>query len=372
MRVGILTFCKANYGSVLQAYALQKVLARLGCEPIMIDYFDPIKGLRNRPLHQKIKHLAWTIVRKPIQDKQRKKRTVAFKHEYLAQTGTSFRDASSLHTSPPRFDAYIVGSDQVWNPFNTNDTMGTYFLSFAPAGAKRISYAASFGIEKLPDTCRESHRDYLAGIDSISVRELHGRRIVKELTGRDAELVLDPTLLLTRSDWESIAAPDTAAQPYVLCYYMPGDRQVTNAIGRIADHIAKRRGWRVVCIGQKEYMRLIPFSNSRFGAGPAEFVGLFRDASYVVTNSFHGTAFAVAFGKPFHVPVNKMTRGKKRLSSRIESLLTQLDLDSRLLTSGSPLPNAEEFQLDFQEAHSLLDEKRTKSIAFLRNALERR
>ncbi len=371
MRVGLLTFCHNNYGAILQAYALLETLSRLECRAELIDYHDPLKGLRNRPLRQKAKHVGWAVVRKLIlQDKKRKKRTVAFKHEYLPKGDTSFRDAPSLHASPPHCDAYIVGSDQVWNPLNTHDLAGTYFLSFAPAGAKRISYAASFGIEKLPDACRDNYRKHILGMDSISVRELQGRRIVKELTGRDAELALDPTLLLTPDDWETIAAPDETGEPYVLCYHMPGDRKVTGAINRIAEHIAAKRGWRVIGIGHKEYMRLKPSSSSRFGTGPTEFVRLFKNASYVVTNSFHGAAFSVNFARPFYVPVNDVIHAKKRLSSRIESLLTQLGLEDRLLTIGSPLPDVEESEVDFQAAHLLLNEKRLDSIKFLKHALE--
>jgi hypothetical protein len=151
---------------------------------------------------------------------------------------------------------------------------------------------------------------------------------------------------------------------------MPGDKTVNRSITAIAAHISKTTGWDIIAIGQKEYMRLHPFRCTALTSGPAEFVGLFQNASFVVTNSFHGTAFSVNFKIPFLVPINRDVPPDKALSSRITTLLKVVGLEQRLVTAGAPLPEGDILGMDFESAENLLQAEKQKSLAFLRNALE--
>jgi hypothetical protein len=152
-----------------------------------------------------------------------------------------------------------------------------------PPGSKKISYAASFGVSRIHDKLKITSKMCISTIDYISTRELEGKRIIKELTGLDAEVTLDPTLLLSNEQWSQVAAPFISSVPYILCYHMPGDKLVNKGISRLACQISKMTGWKIISIGLKEYMLLNPLKHLIFNAGPAEFLGLFQNAAFVVT-----------------------------------------------------------------------------------------
>ncbi|MGD9365154.1 MAG: polysaccharide pyruvyl transferase family protein, partial [Desulfobacteraceae bacterium] len=279
-----------------------------------------------------------------------------------------YYDTELLHKSPPIYDGYITGSDQVWNPRN-NNCDSSYFLTFAPDGKRRISYAASFGVAEIKHGVKKKYAEWLKKINHISVREFEGVRIVKKLIGTNAELVLDPTLLLDRDHWDQIAIPYKKADPYILCYYMPGDRLVNRSITRIAKNVAGMYGWKVINIGEKEYMRLNPFRRSIFTAGPAEFLGFFHNASFVITNSYHGTAFAITYRIPFLVPINQNLPPQKALSSRITSLLKALELDQRIIRLKECIPEKIDIEIDYAPIEEKIESYRKRSSNFISEAL---
>lgn len=368
--VGTITFHSTiNYGGVLQAYALQQVLNEMGYLAENIDYFDHRRDLASLSTFRRMKHVVWHgFVKKLLVGSIREKRTEAFLSRHLRVSSCRYNDAASLHEAPPLYDAYITGSDQVWNARHNHDD-SSYFLTFAPPGKKRVSYAASFGVSQIQDRLVSDYREWLKQIDCISTRELEGKRIIEQLTGREADITLDPTLLLNQEQWRQVAVPYESSKPYILCYYMPGDNKVNRSITEIASKIAMQTGWSVISIGQKEYMRLNPFRRTALTSGPAEFVGLFHNASFVVTNSFHGTAFSVNFKIPFLVPINRDLSPEKALSSRITTLLNTLKLENRLIPAGANLPAEDVIDLDFSSAERILQQEKQRSIDFLRNAL---
>ncbi|NCB25254.1 MAG: polysaccharide pyruvyl transferase family protein [Bacteroidia bacterium] len=369
--IGILTFHKSiNYGAVLQVYALNSVLDRMGYIAEIVDYDNPKHGMHHFSTKRRIAHHIWHKgVKIFLVGKKREKRTEQFRRKYFTFSSHRYLNSSDLRNTPPIYDFYITGSDQVWNPqIQGGDT--SYFLTFAPKDRKRISYGASFGVSILPEKYKESYAQWIKELNFISVREIEGKRIVKELTGREAEIVLDPTLLLSEEEWRQVSTPFSWPKKYILCYYMPGDKQVNRLITEVARKISRETGLSIISIGQKEYMRLNLFRNSIFDAGPAEFLGLLQNASFVVTNSFHGTAFAVNFKKPFYVPVNTSLSPEKALSSRITTLLKTIGLENRLIPAGSEIPGELAWEIDFQEPHLILQEEKKKSIEFLRKALQ--
>jgi len=368
--VGTITYHRTiNYGAILQAYALQRTLAAIGYVAEIIDYWDPRTEIAAFSHYRRVRHLIWhSLVKKMLVGTKRQRRTEEFRRGYLRLSERRYSDPETLRTDPPLYDAYITGSDQVWNPhIHNNDS--SYFLTFAPPGKRRISYAASFGVSRIPDRFVSEYKKWLKQIHCLSVREVEGKQIIKQLTGRDAELVLDPTLLLDQEQWRRIAVPYESSKPYILCYYMPGDKKVNKSITELARQVSTLTDWKVIRIGQKEYMRLHPWRHGVFDAGPREFLGLFQNASFIVTNSFHGTAFAVNYRKPFLVPINQDLPPEKKLTSRITTLVKMLRLEHRLVRVGERLLGENVLDVDYQAVAAILEQERQKAIAFLRRSL---
>ena len=238
---------------------------------------------------------------------------------------------SKMYCSMPRlyaekwdYDVFVAGSDQVWNP-SAASSIEPYFLTFAPKEAKKISYASSFGVSQIAPILQERFRNLLDNIDVISVRETSGVELVKQLTGREAALVADPTLLLTKQEWISyMKAYPGMPERYVLVYQL----SASDAIVNLAQKIGQERNIPVYCICKRAF-RVEKNAGivNILDAGPAEFLSLIANAEFVVTNSFHGTAFSVNFNVPFYTVVSS----KKKNNARMESLLETVDLKDRLL-----------------------------------------
>jgi len=368
--VGTITYHESNnYGAILQAYALQEILVDMGYISEIIDYSKFQPGIATLSRYRRVRRFVWQgIVKRMSVGRKRQKRTEEFRRKYLRQSARKYYNAETLHSTPPLYDAYITGSDQVWNPIiNNNDS--SWFLTFAPLGKKRISYAASFGISQIQDRFISDYSKWLKQIHYLSTREAEGKQIIEQLTGRNAEILLDPTLLLDQDQWCQIAVPYKSSKPYILCYCMQGDKEVNKNITEIARQVLALTGWGIIYIGQKEYMQLHPWRRSVFDAGPAEFLGLFQNASFIVTNSFHGIAFAVNYRKSFFVIINQALLPEKTSNSRITTLLKTFKLEHRLLPVGEGLPSESVLDVDYQPIETILQEEKQRSIDFLRNAL---
>lgn len=372
MRIGIITILKVNnYGAELQAYATQAALKKLGYDAEIIDYlFYKNKGHRkcrkSRPIFKLgvKKWLAETLY--PIFVRLKEKQSAVselrrhrFDDFHLRNTSMShtFCNIKDLYAECPDYDVYVVGSDQVWNP-GIYSSILPYFLDFAPKGRRRVAYASSFGVEKLPADVVPVYKRLLSTFDAIGVREKNGVDIVRGL-GMKAVNVLDPTLLLDDLAWKQVAAdyPDMP-EHYVLVYELTPSQYLND----VAQMVSQRTGLPVVRI-----CKVAGADDSRFinvlDAGPAEFLGLISNAAFVVTNSFHGTAFAVNFNRPFLT----VTPARKNNNSRQKSLLGLLGLSDRLLNEGDPVPD--DISLDFSDAITRLSAERKKSVEFLTKAI---
>lgn len=369
-KIGTITFHESiNYGAILQTYALQKYLVDQGYNSEVIDYRNSKRGLEHLTMSRKVIHHIWNkVIKKVLIGETRQKKTSKFVTDNIPISKMSFSESTILHNTPPLYDAYITGSDQVWNPKNTSGD-SSYFLTFAPLEKLKISYAPSFGVSLLDDKYKKKYKDWLSRIDRLSVREKEGKAIIHDITGEDTIITLDPTLLLEQKDWEKVSIPYYNKRPYVLCYHMPGDKIVNSAISKIAKKIAKKNNWDVISIGQKEYMKLIPGGKRIFNAGPDEYVGLFQNASFVLTNSFHGTVFSIIFNKNFYVPINEKLPTDQVLSSRISSLLSILNIEDRLIPANIKFDLADDKNIDYTEVNNILHKSRTDSRLFLEDAL---
>jgi hypothetical protein len=379
VKVGIITILRIkNYGAELQAYALQQKLNDAGFDAEIIDYLfykhkDHVstrmsRGFVRVGVAKQIKELLFPIVEqiKSFPYRTAKKRRDE-KFDVFHQTHTQFSkdrycSMDDLYNAKLDYDVYVVGSDQVWNP-NCNTSLEPYFLTFAPNSKRKLSYASSFGVSSVPVEAQEKYRDCLNNIECISVREKQGVNIVKQLTGRDARHVLDPTLLLEKKQWEKIAHYPELKKPYVLLYVLTDSQYTT----QLAKEMASKLGYDIVRICKNAAREDKDASiHNVIDAGPSEFLGWFLNSSFVLTNSFHGTAFSVNFNRPFY----SVLRANKDNNSRQQDFLDSLKLKGRILEKGNAFPLKEDYLVDYNEANRLLDEQRDKSITYLLNAIK--
>lgn len=377
-KIGIITIVKVNnYGAELQAYALQKKLNLLGYDAEIIDYLfyknkAHIKEKISRPFYpypikKKIKEFLepwYHKIRCLPYWKNKQKREKAFDLFHKKHTRFSsicYRSYSQLYRNPPIYDVYCVGSDQVWNP-GCYTNLNPYFVSFAPRGKKRISYASSFGVKVLPQHAQERYKDLLLQMDAISVREDAGVDIVNEISGRDAVKVADPTLLLTTDDWLEIANYDKVpTDKYILLYVLKD----SDYIKQKALEIGREQGLKVVRICKEAYKQDKKTDGiiDILDAAPDDFLGLFSKAEIVLTNSFHGTVFSIMFRKEFYTILN----AENNNNTRQINLLETVGVEDRIVYEGSFVKRN---KIDYIDCHNRMNLLIKKSEDYLINAIE--
>lgn len=364
MKVGILTLHRAhNFGAVLQALALHNTLRDRGHDVSVIDYVPArVYGyydyrVFSRPLG--LRSAAAKMMRYP----SNRRRWTVFSDfaEACLHLTEPIRDAAALRRASFPFDAYICGSDQVWNPNITGPELGAYFLDFVRNGRK-IAYAASYGDADAAMSRREEIGRYLADFTAVSVREREGVAITRFAADRRAVVLCDPVLLFPGHAWDAFQSPFPLPPAYMLAYVL-GDGRPEEPVVRAA---AARLGLPVVCLGAR--LRGMP-SGSRYlrSAGPREFLYATRRARCVCTNSFHGACFSVLYGKAF-VTLQRETR-----NSRLSTALDTLGLRERLLPpADSDSALLEYLRTPCQVPAEILARQREQSLAFLDDALRDR
>lgn len=303
MKVGTVTCPQAfNYGAVLQAYALAEAIAKLGHQPMVVDYWNSQHVKRSSSLFQwrlnprSILHDGMLLLHYAAW-KRRYTRFAEFRKDYLPMSPERYLSGEELVARPPGCDVYVCGSDQIWNPSSNVDQV--FFLRFAKQlGKKRIAYAPSFGVANVPPRRRDVCREYISDIDVLSAREQRGCEIIQELTGRPATAVVDPVLLLTAEEWRSRFAVEAQPGDYIFVYAM----RTRRALNRLVEKLkAVTKLSVVLVVSENPTNRLgIPADRVIWDAGPKEFLGWLMGSRLVCTSSFHGTAFAAIMGKPFY------------------------------------------------------------------------
>ena len=356
MRVGIITFhCSYNFGSALQAYALQRAIGIL-CDTVrIVDYRSADYNQYHlfRPLRPW--KMAWSpsILGRLI---ERKRGFLNFSANRLNLTPKkySYHNESRLEELQNTFDVFICGSDQIWNLDCTGGVVEPFFLSFA-GDRRRIAYAPSLAHTSFNPKNYDKGRvaALLSDFDFLSVREEETIPLFQPLVNKRIEVVLDPTLLLDADAYADMADTHVEKHPYVFMYLLrecPELIESATAMGA--------EGACVIYISEKDFA--IPNSKNLFGAGPEEFVSLIVHADAVLTNSFHAVVFSVLFHKPFRVfAIDKS-------SSRMRDLLGKLGIPERCVSSvdASPVEDA-----NWDEVDRKLEELRVGSWDFLRRAL---
>lgn len=369
--VGIITIQGDNFGATLQAVALNKKLNSLGYEAKNLNYNDKKRVTAGMSAVRKAKYVIWNkFIARIIAGNARKNKFEQFRNKNLLITQEKWNSYGELKNKPPKFDIYMSGSDQIWNPdvikYDYN-----YLLEFAPDGSKKIAYASSFGKSSIYENKKEIYKNLLGKYEFIGVREESGKSLLKNNFDIESEVVLDPTLLLTKEEWNNVAdCTDKEEKDYVLCYYMPGDKIVCDAISVIANSLAEENDLHVINLGMKEYYKFKRNIDCRINAGPDDFVRLFMNAKYVVTNSFHGTAFATNFGKKVYVPINSSLDDNKARHTRMTDYLKMIGLkDAIIPVDGLGEIKYKQIVFDYEKVNKILMQKRNNSIEFIKKSI---
>jgi hypothetical protein len=348
-----------NYGSFLQAYATQKIIESLEFSCTIINYNFP-NALHKKKSKNVLKKFLTDL---PISRSQKMKRHFfKFIKKHL-NLSTYYSDVKAIQTNPPIFDIYVTGSDQTLNPKHTkNDT--TFLLSFAPENKTKIAFSASFSEANLDDSLKSTYVDYLNRYDSVSLREPSA--FLQNALNKNIEITLDPTLLIDRNAWIKafpVKQKQKQKEPYILLYMLSYSFDPTPYIYFLLKCLQQETNLEVLSFSSipKEYK--IRHKNVR-GASINDFIDLFDKASYVVTSSFHGTAFSINFGKMlFSVVPDSDT------DCRQTSLLKLLDCSNCAIPICTPFEN-----IDFSYNKKLVQEKlqqcRADSIQYLKNNLK--
>lgn len=339
-KIGIYTLNgNYNYGNRLQNYALKKIVENLGFDVETIWFIS-----RKDKIIMNIKNLAFRIL-----NKKRKINFMNFSNKYL---NIKYYYSKKIAN---KYDKFVVGSDQVWN-YNFPDFDNSYFLTFSPY-EKNISYAASFGINDIAKEKEESFRDGLNNIKCLSVREENGKSIVEKITGRtDCKVCLDPTMLLTKDEWEIVSKKPSINLPtkYILTYFL----------GELSDN-RKEQIQKIAQDNSCEIINILDQNNPFYNCGPSEFLYLEKNAFLICTDSFHSCVFAIIFEKPFLV-FDRVDNDEK-MNSRLDTLLQTFDLSSQKIEN---YDNSNKFKYDTKKVINILEKEKLQSIKFLRNALD--
>lgn len=367
-----------NYGSILQSYATLLELESLGCKYEIICY-NPRKNvlfylkalprLLNRDMiYGKVRSLKRKVSKTihkqyRINDAARSKKFRTFVDKNFRFFSEPIHDFFELQSYSNRFTDVIVGSDQLWLPSGLSTNF--YNLMFVPEHINKIAYSASFGVSQIPLYQEKRTKQYLNRINHISVREESGAKIIKQLTGREVEVILDPTMIINRSVWdENIPDKNIIGEEYIFCYFLGNNPSQREEVKKLS----KEKGIKIVSL--KHLDEYIP-SDESFGdispydVGPIEFVNLIRHAKYVCTDSFHGSVFSIIYHKLF-ISFNRYSDGKNSRNSRLDTLFSNIGISRRY--NNNILEEIDRI-IDYDKVDANLEALRKRSTEFIKNSL---
>lgn len=365
-----------NYGTNLQAYALLKKLQLLGYESVMNGVITRTVDYRKHPI----------LLLKKIVQKIRKKIKNEFGKAVVDNNSEREHDAvqrkifeSFYNESFPKlnsnglqewkqvcedYSAFVVGSDQVWNPYYFNPT---YMLDFVvdKSNVKKIAYAPSIGVTKIPRKYKYRYKHLLRDFDAVSVREESAKELIADLSPVPVQVVLDPTLLLDQNEWSTFAKPVMGMEPgkYIICYFV-GCR---SEYWKYVSEVVEKTGLQAVVLPVKgnvipeEYMGM-------YNVGPREFVWLIKNSEMVCTDSFHATVFSIIFHKELYVLKRFSDSSKRSQNDRLYGILKSFQLGDRFIEEDHQFIRSPETDFDLSEA--ILIKKREESVKFLVQAIE--
>ena len=369
-----------NFGASLQAYALQTFLERQGHDVEIIDYLPDYrsdrmnffeyrrkKGLIHgivkrlpflKPVIGLTDHLRNPLTRNDFLFRRRKQAFVNFKKEMLKCTIRTYKNERELESNVPKADLYIAGSDQIWNTIAPNGKDLAYYCHFVPTNIPCISYAASFGSNYIEKGFEDFVKENLSHFVSISIREHSGVEIVKKM-GINAKEVLDPVFLLDTPDWLKLCKKKHA-EKYILVYDLDMNHP---GVKDLALSVAKNNNWKIYSLND---FHVCPYADYNINnAGPIEFLEWLYSAQFVISTSFHCTAFSVIFKKVFYT----FPLYKQKNSARMSDFLSKMHLLNHYIENS--LGNNALSDIDFDEISLYLDEYKRTSIQWLLTTIDK-
>lgn len=360
-KVGIKTvYGEFNLGNKLQNYAVVEVLKRNNLQPTTIRYIQ-VKFLRGflgniKDIIKRIIYILPNIARVSNKIKinlNRLKLFEKFSQEYLEITSTLYNESNLYSNYTEKFDLIIIGSDQVWNDNDMSKLDLEYFLGLRDK-VPCVSLSASFGVEEIRRENKEVFKNAFSKINNISVRENSGQKIIKELSNRDSELLVDPTMALSRKEWMRIEKKPSwfiDNDKYILCYFLGGISKYKLKI----EEYAQRNKIKVIDILDKE--------SEYYKSGPQEFIYLIRNATTILTDSFHGCVFSIIFNKDFLY--FERDNQKKKMTSRVVTLLNTFNLNNMMFDKEITIN-----KYDDKKVNSILELEKGKFYQYLQGALD--
>lgn len=341
-----MTIISKNYGNRLQNYALQEYLKKLGYKAYTIPYHMDRKTLIKEAIKLLLIHMSEYFRNRWVWEN--------FNRKYI--NGTLVKHSDTYINQ--KCDYFIAGSDQIWNPLFWINTEREFLTSYDEE--KRIAYAASIGIDQLPEDCLDRYRRYFNGIPFISVRENRAAEIIYTLTGKKVPVVIDPTMLLTREEWVTRLRPckQKAPKRYVLKYILGTKKEEYESY---IDESAAKEGLEVVDL----------LDENGFGKrsiGPLEFVSYIANSERTYVDSFHGAVFSILFMRPFVVFERPYEEGAGLMTSRLNTLLSTFGLKGRMVKDLVQLKRMDH-NCDFSMVEDILTVKRKEALDFLSKAL---
>lgn len=380
-KVGLLLAQGTNYGALLQSYATQQIVKKLGFETCILNY----RSSRNDIFKNDI-GIIWHLIntrfskrnnKKPIQKldelhrlnkDSRKKAQEKFLLERF-ENRLFFDDYNELNIFCKQLCAVLIGSDQSWLPGSMFNVMPS--MRFVPNGTRRISYSTSLGVSEYPRYCWKTARKVWEKMDFLSVREEQGKEIIRQICGDiPVQVVCDPTYLFTKQEWEEMIPVNRLEnEKYVLCYFLGTDTDLF----RIARSFVKAKGLKLISIltcevcseGDADFA-----DKTIIGASPEDFVNYIRGAEYILTDSFHGTAFSVINEKQFFLFYPKREYLKQSRNSRLDNIVNMWNLGDRLIKDKNiNWDSIDIAPIDYSLTTKIVMNKRNESLDFITKAL---
>lgn len=364
-----------NYGTFLQAYALQKSIEKLGYDndilndrKIYTDFEKEKYSIINRMIIKLKKYIKEIILVLNFDfysklERKHQKRFKKFKEQHL-KIYNNVKERN-LYKINKKYDIFICGSDQIWTPvskiFNPY-----YYLGFVLSKKNKIAYAPSIGVNNITKDYHNKIKELLKSFNYISVRENNGKEILKKMTDKDIEVVLDPTLLLEPKEWNKIIDNKIENErKYVLCYFLEGKQWYIEYAKKIAKD--KKIDLKVIYI-DKEKSKKYPKENMLV-CGPQDFIEYIKKAYFVCTDSFHGTVFSILYSKQFVTLKRFKDENSNCQNSRLYNLLKKLEIEDRFIDEENIEKNIENKCINYELVHKKLEEERKNSIDYLKKSL---
>ena len=373
-----------NYGTSLQGYAMLKKIQQLGYNCEIIQYkknltiIQKLRFIVNAIRAGEAKELYSRFTKKNVLKKypqyalgikQRTEAVNKYKEKKLIPLFHEYVGYEALHNGSRNYSAVVVGSDQVWTPMSLPNKF--FNLLFVDDSVKKVAYASSFGVSEIPDFQKKATGEYLDRFAYIGVREQRGKEIVDSLSHKKAQVVADPTLLLSRDEWEKEIEDSKVneTEPYIFCYFLGTNQDARKAV----NELKTKTGLKIITIRHMD--EYVP-EDEKFGdeapynVDPNDFVKYISKATYVCTDSFHCSVFSIIFHRRFMTFYRFANNSKTGRNSRIDSLFNVLGVNKNHIYKEGNILNGIEDPINWSDVDINLCKLRQESIDFLYNALK--